>query len=89
MKYMIMPKIVIDMGLMHRELCVYRYLCERANVKGECYPSIPTISKDVKLSESTVRRAIIGLESRKLLRKKCRFRSSGATSSNLYKLEVI
>ncbi len=84
-----MPKVIIDMNLTHRELCVYKYLCERANIKGLCYPSVKTISREIKLSISTVRRAINDLETKKLLTKESRRRNNGGTSSNLYKLEVI
>lgn len=46
------------MDLPHRAFSVYIYLADRANKDGICWPSIPTISKDLKLSESTTRRAI-------------------------------
>lgn len=41
------------MDLPHRAISVYRYLADHANKDGICWPSIPTISKDLKLSEST------------------------------------
>ena len=40
------------MDLPHRAISVYRYLADRANKDGFCWPSIPTISKDLKISES-------------------------------------
>lgn len=86
---MIIPRRIYDMDLSHRELCVYKYLCERANKKGVCYPSFKTIAKESSLSESTVIRAINDLETRKLITRISRKRSNGGTSSNLYKLEVI
>ena len=46
------------MELPHRAVAVYLYLYDRANRDGECWPSIPTIARELKLSESTVRRAI-------------------------------
>ena len=46
------------MELSHRAVAVYLYLYDRANRDGECWPSIPTIARELKLSESTVRRAI-------------------------------
>ena len=64
---MIIPRRIYDMDLSHRELCVYKYLCERANKKGVCYPSFKTIAKESSLSESTVIRAINDLETRKLI----------------------
>lgn len=44
------------MDLPHRAISVYIYLADRANKDGICWPSIPTIAKDLKLSESTTRR---------------------------------
>ena len=46
------------MDLPHRAISVYIYLSDRAGKKNICWPSIPTISKDLKLSESTTRRAL-------------------------------
>ena len=46
------------MDVPHRAISVYRYLVDRANKDGICWPSIPTGSKDLKLSESTTRRAL-------------------------------
>ena len=37
-------------------ISVYRYLVDRANKDDICWPSIPTLSKDFKTSESTTRR---------------------------------
>ena len=55
--------------LPHRAVAVYIYLADRANKQGTCWPSIPTISKDLKLSESTTRRAILDLKNAGLLQK--------------------
>ena len=46
------------MDLPHRALSVYIYLSDRANKNGECWPAIPTIANELKLSQSTVRRAL-------------------------------
>jgi len=46
------------MELPHRAVAVYLYLYDRANRDGECWPSIPTIARELKLSESTVRRGV-------------------------------
>ena len=45
--------------LPHRAVSVYIYLDDRANKDGECWPSISTIAKELKLSQSTVRRALV------------------------------
>ena len=51
-------KELCQMGLPHRAVAVYAYLRSRANAKGECWPAVSTIGRDLRLSESTVRRAI-------------------------------
>ena len=35
------------MDLPHRAISVYIYIADRANKDGICWPSIPTISKDL------------------------------------------
>ena len=41
-----------------RQVTVYMYLRSRADREGKCFPSVRTISRDTKLSMSTVRRAL-------------------------------
>lgn len=72
--------------LPHRAISVYVYLDERANKDGECWPSIPTIAKELKLSPSTVRRALQDLRKADLVVTVQRRRKNGAKSSLLYKL---
>lgn len=48
--------------LPHRAFTVYRYLLDRANKDGECWPSVNKIAGDIKLSPATVRRAIKDLK---------------------------
>lgn len=50
------------MDLPHRAFTVYRYLLDRANKDGECWPSVNKIAGDIKLSPATVRRAIKDLK---------------------------
>lgn len=69
------------MDLPHRAISVYRYLADRANKDGICWPSIPTISKDLKLSESTTRRALHDLRKAGLIRMEQRYRENGGNSS--------
>ena len=38
------------MDLPHRAKSVYIYLADRANKDGECWPAIPTIARELKLS---------------------------------------
>ena len=39
-----------QMDLPHRAVAVYVYLYDRANKNGECWPSVSTIAKEIKLS---------------------------------------
>lgn len=73
--------------LPHRAISVYIYLAERTNKNGECWPAIPTIAKELKLSESTVRRALHDLRKEGILETEQRYRDSGGKSSLLYKLK--
>ena len=75
------------MDLPHRAIAVYIYLADRANKEGVCWPSIPTISKDLKLSESTTRRALNDLRKAGLVRTEQRYRENGGTSSLEYSLQ--
>jgi predicted transcriptional regulator len=74
------------MDLPHRAIAVYIYLADRANKDGICWPAIPTIARDLKLSESTVRRALHDLRKRGLLQTDQRYRDNGGTSSLRYAL---
>ena len=74
--------------LPHRAISVYTYLYDRANKQGECWPAISTISKDLKLSPSTVRRAVKDLKKELLLDTEQRYRTKGGKSSLLYKLNI-
>jgi len=73
--------------LPHRAVAVYMYLKDRADKDGKCYPAIGTIAGELKLSRSTVKRAITDLEESGHLRKEQRWRENGGKSSNLYFLE--
>lgn len=70
--------------LPHRARAVYMYLHDRADKDGKCYPAIGTIARELKLSRSTVKRAITDLEQSGRLRKEQRWRENGGKSSNLY-----
>ena len=72
--------------LPHRARTVYMYLHDRADKNGKCYPAIGTIAKDLKLSRSTVKRAITDLENSGHLRKEQRWRENGGKSSNMFYL---
>lgn len=74
------------MELPHRAIAVYIYLLDRANKDGECWPAIPTIASELKLSQSTVRRALHDLRKAKLIETEQRYREKGGKSSLLYKI---
>lgn len=73
--------------LPHRAVSVYVYLDDRANKDGECWPSISTIAKELKLSQSTVRRALNDLRKADFIETEQRYRKNDAKSSLLYKLK--
>lgn len=75
------------MDIPHRAVSVYIYLYDRADKEGTCWPAIPTISRELKLSESTVRRAVSDLRRAGLLTTEQRYRNSGGKSSLLYRLK--
>lgn len=74
------------MELPHRAVSVYIYLYDRANKDGECWPAIPTIASELKLSPSTVRRALHDLRKTGLIETEQRYREKGGKSSLLYKI---
>lgn len=74
------------MDLPHRAIAVYIYLADRANKDGICWPAIPTISRELKLSESTTRRALQDLRRAGVLKTEQRYRENGGNSSLSYTL---
>ena len=72
--------------LPHRAVAVYIYLADRTNENNECWPAIPTIASELKLSQSTVRRALHDLRKAGLLETEQRYRTKGGKSSLLYKI---
>ncbi len=74
------------MDLHHRAVAVYIYLADRSNKNSECWPAIPTIARELKLSQSTVRRALQDLRKAELLETEQRYRVKGDKSSLLFRL---
>ena len=72
--------------LSHRARAVYMYLKDRADREGKCWPGIRTISSELRLSRSTVKRALNDLCEAGLISKESRWRENGSLSSNLYRL---
>lgn len=75
---------IYRMDLPHRAVAVYCYLYERANENGECWPAIDTISQEIKLSRSTVKRAIIDLKKAGFIETEQRYRTKGGKSSLMF-----
>ena len=73
--------------LPHRAVAVYIYLADRTNENNECWPAIPTIAADLKLSPSTVRRGIRDLKKAGLLETEQQYRKNGGKSSLLFRLK--
>ena len=51
-------KRIYQSDLPSRAIAVYLYLRGRANREGVCWPAIPTMARELKMSESTIRRAL-------------------------------
>lgn len=73
--------------LPHRARSVYMYLLDHADKDGKGFPAIGTIARELKLSRSTVKRAIADLENSGRLRKEQRWRENGGKSSNMYYIQ--
>lgn len=76
--------IYADEELSHRAKAVYMYLRDRSDAEGKCWPGINTIAADLKLSRSTVKRALADLERAGYLKRTHCFRENGSYTSNLY-----
>lgn len=72
--------------LPNRAIAVYLYLRGRANKEGFCWPAVPTMARELKVSESTIRRALRDLVQEGFLKVEERQRESGADSSNKFTL---
>lgn len=70
--------------LPNRAIAVYLYLRGRANKDGFCWPAIPTMARELKMSESTIRRALRDLVREGFLVIEEQQRESGADSANRY-----
>ena len=76
--------IYLDDSLPHRAKAVYMYLRDRMNDQRQCWPGIRRIADDLRLSRSTVKRALVELERGGYLRRERRSRENGGDTSNLY-----
>ena len=77
---------IYQSDLSHRARAVYMYLKDRSDQDGKCWPAIQTISRDLNLSRSTVKRDLNELYRAELLTKETRWRENGGLTSNLYRI---
>lgn len=84
---MLNNKEIYSTDLPHRAIALYMYLRDRAGKDGLCYPAVSTIAADLKMSKSTVKRALSDLEKAQYIRHERRYRQSGGNSTNLYFVE--
>ena len=67
-------------SLSHRARSVYMYLKDHADSEGRCWPGIRTISAELGLSRSTVKRALEDLYHAGLVTREPRWREKGSHS---------
>ena len=75
-----------EYDLTARAISVYEHLLLRSNQDGQCWPAVPTIARELQLSEKTIRRAINDLKAKGLLTTEQRYRRSGAKSSLMFQI---
>jgi len=63
-------------------------LADRADDQGACWPSIPRLAQQCRLSPRTVQRLLQALVAAALLRAEPRFRADGSRTSNRYYLAL-
>ncbi len=80
-----MKQIAYKSTLKSRALQVLVYLIDRSNKEGTCYPAISTMSQELHISVSTVKRALKELTVSGFVKKESRFREkNNGQTSNLY-----
>lgn len=70
----------------HYQIIIYIYLKMFADSKNQCYPSVKTINKLTKISNTKIKETIAELKEKGAITKENRIRSDGGKSSNLYTL---
>lgn len=73
-------------GLPKRAIIVYIYLCDRANVEGQCWPSMRRIAEDLNVSLRTVNRAVKELRDAGFIETHHRIKRDGSWGSLLYSI---
>jgi predicted transcriptional regulator len=83
---MLIKRDIYALELPHRAVAVYMYLCDRAGKDGDSFPSHGTIAAELRLSKSTVKRALGDLLRAGCVTATPRHREKGGQTSNLYKV---
>ena len=78
-----------DPELSARAKQVLVYLHDRANQDGESWYAIGTMSKDLSLSRSTIKRALAELIRQGRVEKHLRIRGNGGCTSNCYRVHSL
>ena len=73
--------------LNHRARAVYMCLKDHADREGKCWPGIKTISRELGLSRSTVKRALDDLCKAGLVTREPRWRENGIRYNKFRKLK--
>lgn len=82
-----LKKQAYESTLKSRALSVLIYLIDRSNRELTCFPAIPTMARQLHVSESTVKRALRELVEAGYVKKDSRFRENHrGQTSNLYTL---
>jgi len=76
-------------SLKSRALSVLIYLIDRSNKELNCFPSVSTISDQLHISISTVKRAIRELLQAGYIKRDARYRQNKGQTSNLYTLVLL
>ncbi|MDR3278314.1 MAG: helix-turn-helix domain-containing protein [Oscillospiraceae bacterium] len=83
---MLIKRDIYALELPHRAVAIYMYLCDRADRDGGSFPAHRTIAAELRLSVSTVKRALADLQRVGCVVKTPRHRERGGQTSNLYKV---
>ena len=86
---LIVDKRIYYSGVSHRARTVYCYLCDKADKKGQCWPTVMTIALDLAISTRTVYRALKDLEQDGFIIRQKQYIRRGEPAQNLYSLKGI
>jgi len=78
------PMSLDSAGLDVYEFRIWCHLAKRAARKGNAWPSLRTMSEDLKISKPIVIRSLKSLQDKKLLKISTRLKGNGDRTSNLY-----